>query len=53
MRKAKIWESLGRDIKKLNITQVERTYGWFILLYARNQHNIWSNYLPVKNKYIF
>ena len=29
------------------------TYGWFMLMYGRNQHNIVGNYLPIKNKYIF
>ena len=27
------------------------TYGWFTLLYGRNQHNFASNYPPVKNKF--
>ena len=28
------------------------TYGWFLLMYGRNQHHAVSKYPPIKNKYI-
>ena len=39
------WEGASRGMEHMH------TYGWFMLMYGRNQHNIANNYPPIKNKY--
>ena len=37
------WDGVGEGGKHMH------TYGWFMLLYGRNQHSSVSNYLLIKN----